>query len=478
VKRPRLGDWALAHPLQAAEALVAVGLFGLACASPALRAIGLAVFTSFGAALRSFVELVRVDTAGTLGCALAAALPALLVGAPWARMLRHGARHRLAWLPFSMFAFLLVLPSSLPAISTPAMWVALLALAALGWWAARRPRLRLLALLPALLCLEPMLGHSPLGDWAWTRARLAARCAANDGRRPLGFSPEQANTRYFGLTPLDDQWLLLTGERASTWLRRSPAGLARAQPSQLRGNLWQGCALDGGLWLTKRGLLAHVERPDGAQPERVTTLALPHPPGLGIELDLVDAVCDPERHTVYVSELLGGGIRVHAADGTLGRRDLGAGINLQLVRRADGALIGIDLSRLLVYDPRADRVLERHGAGLVTMGLDVCASDGTVAIADFAGRLRLFQSAPPGRYRFERGVALRAPRRVAFSPDCRFLAVTSGDDRTVWVLRRADLSVAHRYQVGPGLRDLTYLAGGELALADACTATLLEGRAP
>ena len=68
-----------------------------------------------------------------------------------------------------------------------------------------------------------------------------------------------------------------------------------------------------------------------------------------------------------------------------------------------------------------------------------------------------------------------APRRVAFSPDCAFLTLSSADDTTVEVLRRSDLSVVRRYALGPGLRDATYLDARRVGVVDACTVTIVEG---
>jgi hypothetical protein len=463
--------WILDHPFRLAEVLLALGLCGFAVALAPLRALFLAIGRSLGAALGSFAELVRDDTFGSLAGLFLAALPPILVAAPLARAFRHTAGHHRAWLPLIAFFFVLALPMSLPAISSPLMWGALIVAAALGWWAARHNWVRIFALLPQLVCLWPLTGHGPLADYVWPASRLVSRCTKNDGKRAAGFSAAtQANPHYYGLTPVDKDVALLSGERHSFWLRRGKDGLTFDKEAEVRGNLWQGCSLDGALWLAHRGELFRVEPPPSTQ---VTTTAMPAPAGI-VELDLVDAICDPDAHLVYISELLGGGLRVFSTrDGAISRRSLSAGVNLQLTRRSDKNLVAIDMQKLLVYEPSSDRVLDRRAAGLAAMGIDLCPADDAVAVTDFAGRLRVFKRDQLG-YAFERGTFLRAPRRVAFSPDCNFLAVTSGDDKTVWILRRKDLAVVRRYSVGPGLRDLVYLPSGELAVVDACTATQLD----
>jgi hypothetical protein len=377
------------------------------------------------------------------------------------------------------------LPCLYPAISSWFMAGFLLACAALGWVAVDLPwpGLRLLAFLPTLLLFDPLLSHSPLGDSIFTPARLGPICAANDGTRPLGFADALTAPRYFGVTRLDDELALLTGERGSFWLRRD-AGTGRfafAERSAVSGNFWEGCAQEQSVWLTKRGQVVRVTRlPDGSTPaeeptEVITRFDSPPQVDGAVELDFVDAICDPAAGVVYASELIRGGLRVLVlADGAWGRRRQLGGINLQLVRRADGMLVGIDTARLFVYDPRRDQVVESHAAGIAAMGLDVCPRDGTAAIADMAGRLRVFARGASGRYTFERGRLLAAPRRVAFSPDCALIATTSGDDHTVTILRRADLRVLRRFRVGPALRDLAFVDERELAVADACTATFLD----
>jgi len=259
-------------------------------------------------------------------------------------------------------------------------------------------------------------------------------------------------------------------------MRRQPdGGFALESPSAARGNLWQGCVAGRAVHFVKNRHFFRVERlPEGSSPpERFTDLPAPDPPGV-VELDLAEPVCDPAHERLFATEVNSGGIReISLRDGTQRRTEVG-GFNLQYMRRSDGMLVGIDTARLVVFDPDARRVLERHAAGLGVMGIDVCLADDAVAITDMAGRVRVFERAPSGEYRFHAGVSLSAPRRIAFSPDCRMIGVTSADDHTVWSLRRADLTVARRYQVGPGLRDISFVGPRQMAVADACMATFLD----
>jgi hypothetical protein len=137
-------------------------------------------------------------------------------------------------------------------------------------------------------------------------------------------------------------------------------------------------------------------------------------------------------------------------------------------------LLGITTGRFVVFDPNTDRVLEEHPAGIVAMGIDVCNVDDGVVITDFTGRVRLFDRGPDGRYRFRAGTAFSAPRRVAFSPSCELVAVTSGDDRHASLLRRSDLSVVRTWSLGPGLREQLFLDDKTLASVDACTVSFLS----
>jgi hypothetical protein len=466
------------HPLRAVEVVIALGAAVFLLSQEGLRAVWLAVLRALVTGTFSALSLMATDLWGTLVTSIATLLKAALVTVPAARFWANVKPYRRVWLPLYGVLWGLSLPMIFPAISTPLMAALLVFVSAAGWFAAKRPRLRAIALLPTLVAFEPALSHSPLSDVVWTRERLAARCAQNDGARPEGFSAEKAVSRYFGVTELRADWLLLTGERGSYWIRRRPDGTAVfEEPSRVSGNLWEGCLAGGDIWLTKLGRLYRVTRsvdPDDPKHERIEERRLKDPPGLGIELDFTDAICDEPRGSIYAGELLRGGLReLVLSTGEVRRTEVG-GLNLQVHRRSDGKFVGIDTRRLFVLDPDRREVIEEHAAGIATLGIDICPLDDAVVVTDLAGRLRLFRRGPGGHYAFERGLFLAAPRRVAFSPDCSVLGVTSGDDRTVYVLRRSNLEVLRTYSIGPGLRDITFWGPDELAAADACAVTLLK----
>lgn len=452
------------------EIAIALSLAILLIRNRGLVGLIAALAAATGRGVSSSIMLLGADPAGVLATSAAAIARTALVFGPFAYLARTWPRRRLAWLPLGMIPLFALLGISFAAISTPAMWVILAAASAAGFAAARRPRLGWVVIAPMIVCLEPALSHSPLSDRYWTTDRLAPRCAANDGARPLGFTPEMAVSRYYSVTPVDDDLAIAVGDRRSSWLARRPdGGFALDKPARVRGNLWQGCVMGGAVYFTKNHHLFRVDRLS----DRFTDVALPDPPGVA-ELDLAEPACDPDHDRVFVTEVNSGGIRaISLRDGSRRRFEVG-GFNLQYMRRRDGMLVGIDTARLVVFDPEAGRIVEQHPAGLGVMGIDVCLRDDAVAITDMAGRVRVFERAPSGEYRFRAGASVFAPRRIAFSPDCRMIGVTSADDHTVVSLRRADLSVARRYRVGPGLRDITFTGPRQMAVADACMATFLD----
>jgi hypothetical protein len=459
------------------EAAIALLGFAGVAASPDLRALLVGCLRAIADGARSTALLVTVDPA-TLLTALGVLARIVLLLAPVARALATGPRHRLAWVPLGLIVWVAVLGISLPGVSTAPMWALATVAAALGWLAAKRPALRAAVFLPWLVALEPMLGHSPLSDDAWPPSRLAQRCAGNDGVRPVNLTPAVEGTHYYAVTPATPGLFLLTGERHSFWVRREADGTATLGP-QVRptANLWQGCMRDGKVWVTARGVgICEVALPiEGEPAAQPICHEAPGSPSLGIELDYVDPICPANRPTVYASQLLRGGyLELDPRAGTTAWHPVVPGLNLQMVARADGRIVAITTGRLVVFDPDADQVLEEHAAGTVAMGIDVCDVDGAIAVTDFAGRVRLFERGPDGRYAFHMGTFLTAPRRVAFSPTCDRLVVTSGDDRRAFLLRRVDLQVVRTYQLGPGLRDVVFADDRDVAAADACTVTFLD----
>lgn len=466
---------ARARILRGVEVAIAAAFPVLALASEGPRAVLRGGVVALWSALAAWPRLFAADPGPTaLVTASVLAKLALLFG-PAIAALVTAPRHRLAWAPaLSVFA-LFAMPLSHPAVCTVATWTLLAIAGAAASIAVRRKRLRALALLPLFVVFEPALSHTPLADLVWPAARLAGRCEQNDGERPEGYSPDRARPRYYAVTPYRGE-LLLTGDRGSGWLvPRGDSRYAFGPPSVVHGNFWQGCSFGDALWLTKRSVFVRIERPgpDGA-PERVTRIGVPELLGGRIELDLTDPICSRVTRTVFVGQLVRGDIlELEPATGELRSHPAG-GFNLQLFERGDGLIAGIDSADLFVFDPGERRVVDRVPAGLTAIGLGVCARDGTAAVADMAGRLRVFELDERGRYRFARGVLLPAPRRVDFSPDCRLLAVGSGDDETVRVLDSETLRVERTYRLGPGLRDLTFLDDRRLAVVDACTVSFFD----
>jgi hypothetical protein len=425
--------------------------------------------------VRSMFALLLVD-GGTFLPAFASLAKAALLLAPVVRLFIRAPR-RLPWAPLAALLFLPVLANSLPAISTVTMWVLLIAASALGFWVARRNWWRALAFLPWLMALEPLTGHSPLADVVWPGGRLVAHCAGNDGRRPADLRAEVAMTRYYGVTAVSPELMLLTGERNSFWARRGAGGEVRlGAPVGPRGNMWQGCAKGGKLWLTARARACAATPPaSDRDPGSFTCWDVPGPPEVGTELDYTDTLCSAPGDHVYLGQLVRGGlIELDPTSGSTRWHPVMPGLNLQAVARRDGLLVAINTGRLVVFDPRSDRVEDDQAAGMVAMGLDVCVADDAVVVADLAGRVRLFDWTADKRYRFRSGVRLPAPRRVAFAPSCDRVVVTSGDDRHAWLLRRSDLTVLRTWTLGPGLRDVTFVDDKTVAVADGCTLTVLD----
>lgn len=466
------------HPWWTLETVFALGLaaslIGLWPLRLYLRGTVIATVQGIGA----FFSLLAVDFAATLLLGALTLVKVALIAAPGGRLLKRVRRpHRFAWLPLFGIGVLLALPIVFAAICTWGTWLSFLGAAGLGWWLAASHRwyLRPAALLPLALGLHPAVEHSPLADLLFSPSRLADRCRTNDGVRPLGFTAALAKPRYYSVTRLDDDTLLLVGERkVSWWLKRDPRSrrFRLERRSRVSANLWEGCVWGRTIWLTHGGRLFRVTRlPDGAAaPEKVQTYRFPKEG----EFDFLDAICDVPGGRVFATELMHG--RLHELDvktGAMRSRYLGSRIYVQMVRRSDGHLVGIDTAHLFVYDPERDRTVESTAAGLAAVGLDVCQHDGAAVVADMAGRVRLFERGAAGRYRFTRGALARSPRRVEFSTDCRLIGVTSADDRTVVVLRRRDLAEVARYRVGPSLRDLTFISARELVIVDACSATFV-----
>ena len=459
-----------------AEAAFAVAVQAVLLRDARLRALLGILPRAVWDGLRSAVVLLPIDPATALGAVGALARVALLFG-PIARVAWRMPRRRLFWLPTVAAAGTILLGVSIPAVSSVLMWAVLASAGAVAWLAARRRFLRAAVLLPWVVALEPFVGHNGWGG-LWSPARLALRCAGNDGVRPVDLTPKVTGMGYYAVTPASSDRLLLTGTSRSFWVHRTGAVATLGDPLTTKANFWRGCVRDGSVWVASEWVgICELPIPAGDRPALPATC---HPArgasNLGVEVDYVDPLCPPDRATVYSSQLLRGGyLELDPATEETTWHAVIPGLNLQMAARSDGLVVAITTGRLVVFDPRADRVLEEHAAGITAMGLALCNVDDRVAIADFTGRLRIFErDAEDGRYRFRAGVLLPAPRRVAFSPDCAHLVVTSGDDRHAFLLRPSDLTVLRAYELGPGLRDVTFVDDRTIASVDACTVSFID----
>jgi hypothetical protein len=472
-----LTRWTRAHPWCALEVVVASALTTFVFAQRPVRVLWAKLLGAFARGIGAGVALASVDP-GTIRDALAVTAMYALALAPLGRFAVRLPAHRRAWLPLLAFTFTVALALLPLAVTTAYAWACLVVASVGGWFAASRRRLAWLAFAPLLLAAHPTLTvHSgPLSWFPTMRARLAARCAAAGRTLPRGMGPEAFHTTYYGLTRFDAERLLLTGEDASWWLTPEGEGLAVARPAAVRGNLWTGSVGAERLWFTHSGSdLVEVDPAHAGDAHRERRdLRLPWGADKS-ELDLLDAVYDADTDSVFVTEMVGGGLWQYARATRRATHHRVGHFYLQAVRREDGMLIAVDTTHLYVFDPRTGAVTESLPVALGSGGLDVCATSGEVAVADYAGRIRLFSRDASGHYRFARGAATPAPRRVAFSPDCAFLTLSSADDTTVEVLRWRDLRVVRRFALGPGLRDATYLDARRVGVVDACTVTLVEG---
>lgn len=459
----------------------ALTLTVLCLANDNLRALIAAIFGGLARTATSLPALLAIDGAGTARNAAIVILTFIAMVGPPLRYYLYGSLSRWVWMPF--WVCTLALPAAVAPLgmALPGKWIAMVVTGIAGWVCALRPRLKWMAFMPMLVATHPVLTThgGPLSDTLWSKAALAVRCAANDGVRPSNFTIDKATTHHYAVTPVDDRMIVLTGERGAYRLRRGEDGrFAFLGDFVFAGNLWQGSLGEGWIFLTHRGsgfvavTATDLENSEG----RSKVLQIPDLPGAGPELDLLDAVYEPTTRSVFLTELIRGGLwEVSLADDSMRYYDLDA-FYLQAVRRnPDAMLVGISTTELLVFDPRTKQVTERSAAALGAGGLDVCQVDGAAVVADYAGRVRLFKLGPTGKYELERGVSLSSPRRVAFSPDCAWIAVSSGDDETAYVLRRADLSIWRTFRLGPGLRDVVYTRPREVAIVDACTVNVLPG---
>ncbi|MFT3711203.1 MAG: hypothetical protein QM817_26535 [Archangium sp.] len=456
---------------KAIEPVLALGAALFLLSMSGLRAMVLASLGSIFGGFASAVSLLSEDPGTASGVALALLRVVVMLGLPILALARaeRGAA-KWSWVPLLAVVFPLAFGLSLPALSSWVMWTLFLVAALLGALASWRRKFAVLALLPWVPVFEPLSGHAPPSALFWSPERIIEHCKGNDGVRPLDLRVDVVNTRYFSVTKLSDDVQLLAGERGAFWVHRTPAGATLGQPiPQLTGNFWEGCVRDGTVWISKRGRVCSVS-------ESKTTCQDAPGPEDSLELDYVDVHCPPETRNVFVSQLLRGGVLEFDPESRAQTfHHVVDGLNLQLTRpRADGKLVGITTSKLVVIDPRDWTVSQTRAAGVVAMGVDLCPSDGALLVTDFTGRVRLLELDASGAYVVKRAVGVTAARRVAWAPGCERAIVTSGDDRHAYFLRRDDLSIEREFRLGPGLRDVTFLDAQTAAVADACTINYLR----
>ena len=433
-------------------------------------------------AATSLVPLLRMDGAAT-AWSLALGLGRIgLAVLPSVFLIRSVPRRRLLWLcPLVVMLIIVSSPLSLFACATFDLWL-LLAFASGVTAALTRLRfLRWSALLPFVLLWEVVPSHNLMtirtADPAY-RDRLFSECTLHDGTRPKNLTPDRL-IPYFGINPLGDDLVLLSGEGSSDadtggrrvpswWLRRRDGGFQFELPSDASGNLWRGCVLDGTIWMARANYIVGAKRlPDGGPThEEVYRVRLP-----SSDIDFGETACDPQRGRVYVTECTNGGMWEATPDGRETRRYEVGGVWLLPKRRFDGRLVITNTATLMVFAPGEGRVTERIPAGLVDFGFDVCDVDGTVAVADTTGRLRVFEIDDTGHYRFAWGLSLFAPRRVAYSRDCSRIAVTSGDDHRVFIVDASGHRILDVFRAGPALREVAPTAPREFSVADSCSIT-------
>jgi hypothetical protein len=420
--------------------------------------------------LRALPSLLGADLAGTaatlglmllrIGIALVPSL-VLIHAAPWQRRI---------WLVAAvLFAVVFSSPVSLSSTPTLSWWLLLLVSSTVATLLQRR--LSVAVILPFAVLLHSMPGHVLAARRTHEpdfRHQLFAECARRDGRRPTNFTEELVKPAH-ALSPAGNDRFLLTGQGekddvmfgaadtrpGSWWLRRENGGLVFDHPSSAEGRFWRGCLLDGALFT------AQAARVIGARGDEVLRFRLPSQ-----DIDMGDSAC--ENHRVFIGEgTLGGLWELDPGRQQFRRHEIDR-LALLPMRRFDGKIVVNSTSQLNLFD--GEHVLERTASALLSVGFDLCAGDGAAAVADETGRLRIF-TLDNGHYRFAWGLPLFAPRRVAWSPDCARLAVTSSDDHSVFIIDAAARRVIETHQAGPALREVTATGPREFSVTDACAVT-------
>ncbi len=450
------------------------------------RELMLAGWRALQAAILSALNLLWVDAAGTAG---AIVLVAVKLGVAFAALGKLATRlrgWRLLRLPVWLFVAVLAIPLACTACPTPTTWVLLLSAAAFAFWCVDYRFMRWTVLLPIAVLLTPAYDHYEVFDPQ--QQHIAEHCATNDGERPHGAQPGRFIARFYGLSMWGPGELLLTGSSprskedehrkstpggnvASWWLRRGNDGWTVERESSLDGILWNACSANGALWLLPdhtHTLVGVVRNPETRE-EAIRTIALD-----GSMFDSGIVTCRANDPTVYVTEAVRR-VAMWAVSTETGvtRRlaNVAGGVAWITKARRDGLLVGSTGSDVVVYSPEREAVLQRLAGALFGFPSDIalCENSNAVAVTDWVGRVRVFEPDADGKYRFSWGISVRAPRFIAYSPDCLHLAVTSADDQHVWLIETTSRQIVKTYRVGPALGDVLFLGPREFAIADACT---------
>jgi len=451
-------------------------------------------FVIFGGMLIGFVRavlytprLAAVDPP-TIGVVAVATLKIALGFGPIVLWTARLPWQRRLWLIVPACGAMFIAIMGMGACLEPSRWVALIVLSALAFVTSRRRWLGVTALLPLPLFFEPSLAHM-YGRQLWHHDELIVRCDRNDGTRPVNARPHYAPT-YHAVTQVADDRLLLTSvgknesrmsdrddadptlDYGSFWVKRGDDGtLSLAERSGATGNMWHGCLLNGTAWFSQYRVLIGARWLGGGDRDNYQYEQVDHVPVWSDDgdFDKPNTACDARRDAVYFADLLAGRLGQYSvASGEVRSFPLG-GIAIQVVAARDGRVVAVDSARLSVFDPGSWTVTAQVPAGAANIHFARCQQDDAVTTADFVGRIREFVPDGAGSYSFAWGLSLPAPRRVAYSPDCRFIAVTSADDHSVFVVARDTHQVVRTFNVGPALREVVFIGPREIAAADACT---------
>ena len=440
-------------------------------------------------AAQAFVPLARVDPAGILPTAGLAIARLALASIPSMLLIYASPFHRRLWL-VPVVGVLIIMTSivSLASCASLDRWLLLTVIVGLSATLIRFPFLRWTFFLPYIVLAEVVFSHGTLSfaqvgtDEPAYRDELLEECARREGTRPANLRPDLLMP-YHGITVWNDEFTLLTGEgpydggmrdhtggrpAGSWWLRRTEGAYRFEIPSGATGNLWHGCMLDHTIWMARANFLVGATLLSTASVPDEQVFRVRVPAG---DMDFGEVACSPEANRLYVGEATQGGLWEIASDGTDARRHPIGGIIILPKRRFDGKIVMTNTARLVVFDPAESRVVESIPAGFFLSGLDVCERDGSVVVADIAGRIRIFQLDHAGRYELGWGLSLFAPRRVAFAPDCSHIAVTSADDHRVYLVDGSARRVSKTFSAGPALREVVATGPREFSVTDVCSIT-------